>query len=258
MDVPTATPTPQPAGGKADQVAQAITDLIAGGGLSPGDRLPGERQLAERMGVSRVSVRAALQRLKAQGMVTSVQGGGTRVASASATLDAGLSVLLRTKLDNLHDLAEIRMALESWAAGRAAARGTDAQLAEIKRHLDAMAASGPRRGEDSDMARQDMLFHMAIGKASQSPVYTHILATIRSVLGEMLDFHRYELFSEPDDDAIVLGHHRAIYRAIEARDPAAAEAAMRAHLDWVLAYYARHRGAGTIDTAPDRENRAPR
>ena len=119
MDSPTDTTTNGTTGGKADQVARTITDLIAGGSLSPGERLPGERQLAERMGVSRVSVRAALQRLKAQGMVTSVQGGGTRVASASANLDAGLAVLLRGKLDNLHDLAEIRMALETWAAGRA-------------------------------------------------------------------------------------------------------------------------------------------
>ena len=235
------TPRAQSQGGKADHVAQTIMDLIAGGSLAPGERLPGERQLAERMGVSRVSVRAALQRLKAQGMVTSVQGGGTRIASASANLDAGLSALLRGKLDNLHDLAEIRMALESWAARRAASQATDAQLDEIKRHLDAMAAAGPRRGAEGDMAREDAAFHMAIGKAAQSPVYTHILSTIRSVLVEMLDFHRYELFAEAQDDAIVLDHHRAIYEAIKARDPAAAEAAMRAHLRWVLAYYARHR-----------------
>ncbi|MEO1225891.1 MAG: FadR/GntR family transcriptional regulator [Pseudomonadota bacterium] len=241
MDSPTDTTTNGPTGGKADQVARTITDLIAGGSLSPGERLPGERQLAERMGVSRVSVRAALQRLKAQGMVTSVQGGGTRVASASANLDAGLAVLLRGKLDNLHDLAEIRMALETWAAGRAAERATDIQIAEIKGHLDAMEAAGPRRGADSNVAREDALFHMAIGKASQSPVYTHILATIRSVLVDMLDFHRYELFSEPNDDAIVLEQHRAVFEAIERRDAAGAQTAMQDHLRWVLAYYARHR-----------------
>lgn len=249
MDTPVETDTTT-RGGKADQVAQAITNQIASGTLSPGERLPGERQLAERMGVSRVSVRAALQKLKAQGMVTSVQGGGTRVASASATLDAGLAILLRTKLDNLHDLAEIRMALESWAAGRAAARATDQQLAEIKAHLNAMESASPRRGAGSNMAREDTAFHLAIGKAAESPVYTHILTTIRSVLVDMLDFHRYELFSEPTDDAVVLDHHRAIFRAIEARDPQAAEAAMRAHLAWVLAYYARHRETGGTDARP--------
>jgi len=247
MDSSTETPNKQPRGGKADQVAQAITDLIANGTLSPGERLPGERQMAERMGVSRVSIRAALQRLKTQGMVTSVQGGGTRVASVSANLDDGLSVLLRTKLDNLHDLAEIRMALESWAAGRAAERATDAHLAEIKGHLDAMETASPRRGADGAMAKEDALFHMAIGKAAESPVYTHILSTIRSVLMAMLDFHRYELFSEPDDNAVVLNHHRAIYRAIEIRDATAAAAAMRAHLAWVLAYYERHSISGTSD-----------
>jgi DNA-binding FadR family transcriptional regulator len=107
-----------------------------------------------------------------------------------------------------------------------------------------MESASPRRGAGSNMAAEDALFHMAIGKAADSPVYTHILTTIRSVLVDMLDFHRYELFSEPTDDQVVLDHHRAIYRAIEARDAPASEAAMRAHLSWVLAYYARHRQTG--------------
>ena len=67
----------------ADRVAQELLRLIAAGKLAPGERLPGERHLAEMMHVSRVSVRAALQQLKTQGFVASVQGGGTRVLAAS-------------------------------------------------------------------------------------------------------------------------------------------------------------------------------
>ena len=67
----------------SDRVAQELLKLIGSGRLAPGERLPGERQLAEMMNVSRVSIRSALQQLKAQGLVTSVQGGGTRVAKAA-------------------------------------------------------------------------------------------------------------------------------------------------------------------------------
>ncbi|HET8729021.1 MAG TPA: FCD domain-containing protein [Alphaproteobacteria bacterium] len=228
-------------GGVADRVTAEILDMIARGDLTPGERLPGERQLAERMGVSRVSVRAALQRLKAQGFLASVQGGGTRVVSSAAAMDGALTALVRSKLDNLHDLAEIRVTLESWAARRAAERATPGQVAEIAARLDAMAAAGPRQavagGTQPDKALEDVAFHFAIGKAAGSPVYTHILSVIRDILTQMLEFHRYELFLAEDDDRTVLEHHRAIYQAIAARDAPGADAAMRRHLEWVLRHY---------------------
>jgi DNA-binding FadR family transcriptional regulator len=215
--------------------------MIACGALAPGERLPGERQLADRMGVSRVSVRAALERLKAQGFLAAVQGGGTRVVSSAAAMDGALTALVRRKLDNLHDLAEIRVALESWAARRAAERATAGQLDEIRTRLEAMAAAGSRRTADGgtrpDKAQEDMAFHLAIGQAAGSPVYTHILSVIRDILAQMLEFHRYELFLAEADDRCVLEHHRAIYEAIAARNPADAEAAMRRHLEWVLEHY---------------------
>lgn len=58
----------------ADQVADQILEKISDGIFLPGDRLPGERQLAESMSVSRVSVRAALQKLKTRGYLRAVQG----------------------------------------------------------------------------------------------------------------------------------------------------------------------------------------
>ena len=108
----------------SDRVADEIARLIATGRLIPGQRLPGERDLAVRMGVSRVSIRAALQQLKAQGLVSAVQGGGTRVKSSAVELDRPLSELLRLNRENLHDLAEIRAILEVWAAREPRARCT--------------------------------------------------------------------------------------------------------------------------------------
>ncbi|MCR6631522.1 MAG: winged helix-turn-helix domain-containing protein [Magnetospirillum sp.] len=75
-------PSPEPSvshrpgrGGRiSDRVADSLLARIASGEWTPGQRLPGERQLAEDMGVSRVSVRAALQSLKTQGFVDAVQG----------------------------------------------------------------------------------------------------------------------------------------------------------------------------------------
>jgi GntR family transcriptional repressor for pyruvate dehydrogenase complex len=63
----------------ADRVADELMQLIALRRLGPDEFLPGERQLARLMGVSRASVRGALEQLKRRGLVTATRGGGTRL-----------------------------------------------------------------------------------------------------------------------------------------------------------------------------------
>jgi GntR family transcriptional repressor for pyruvate dehydrogenase complex len=218
----------------SDKVAEQLLVMIANGSLSPGQRLPGERQLAEQMGVSRVSVRAALQRLKTQGFLAAVQGGGTRVISSDATMDPGLSQLVRLNQENLHDLAELRMVMEVWAARRAAVKASQEDITEMAAILAAMEAGnsrGRRKGED------DIRFHLAIARASGSAIYMHIVGVIRDILRQNVEHHRYDMFDTPAEDELLLDHHRAIYHGIRARDPEAAAAAMQEHLTWVVRRY---------------------
>lgn len=233
----------KPKAGNANRVSDQVTDRIlariASGEWGPGHRLPGERQLAEEMGVSRVSIRAALQSLKTQGLLDAVQGGGTRVIASSAAMDPGILELVRVNRDNLHDLAEIRAILEAWAVGRAARNRTQDDLDELSRIIaatEADIAAGAHKSEN------DVCFHLAIAKASRSGIYLHIMAVIRGILHEMVDYHRYQLFPSRDDDTVILGQHRAIFDAVKAGDAAAAEAAMRAHLEFVLERYSKQGG----------------
>ncbi|WP_096704268.1 FadR/GntR family transcriptional regulator [Magnetospirillum sp. 15-1] len=228
----------KPRAGNGTRISEQVTDRIlariASGEWGPGHRLPGERQLAEEMGVSRVSIRAALQSLKTQGLLDAVQGGGTRVIASSAAMDPGMLELVRVSRDNLHDLAEIRAILEVWAVGRAALNRSDADLAELARIMaatEADIAGGAHKSEN------DVCFHLAIAKASGSGIYLHIMAVIRGILHEMVDYHRYQLFPSREDDQVILGQHRAIFEAVKVKDPAAAAAAMRAHLGFVLTRY---------------------
>ena len=220
----------------SDQVTDRILARIASGEWGPGHRLPGERHLAEEMGVSRVSIRAALQSLKTQGLLDAVQGGGTRVIASSAAMDPGMLELVRVNRDNLHDLAEIRANLEVWAVGRAARNRTDADMADLEQIMaatEADIAGGAHKSEN------DVRFHLAIAKASGSGIYLHIMAVIRGVLHDMVDYHRYQLFPSREDDQLILAQHRAIFEAVKAKDPTAAEAAMQAHLGFVLTRYSR-------------------
>ncbi|WP_431854839.1 FadR/GntR family transcriptional regulator [Azospirillum sp.] len=213
----------------SDWVAERILDRIGKGELEPGQRLPGERQLAEQLNVSRVSVRAALQKLKTQGFLTAVQGGGTRVVSSAGGMDGALTEMVRVQLANLYDLVEIRIQLETWAARRAAERGSEEQIAAIGHIVATMSKPGGNRSAD------DMDFHLAIGRAASSPVYLHLLSTIRETLGQMVEFHHSPAFAV--DEERMYQHHVAIHTAIAARRPDDAAEAMREHLAWVLRRY---------------------
>ena len=222
----------------AERVSDRVTDRllarIASGEWAPGQRLPGERQLAEELGVSRVSVRAALQTLKTRGFVDAVQGGGTRVVSNAQCMDPGLAQLLRVNQDNLSDLAEIRGILEVWAVRRAAENASEESIAEL---AEIMAATEADINRGKHKAENDIRFHLAIAKASGSAIYMHVMGLFRGILHEMLDYHRYEMFSSTEDDLTILAHHRAIFEGIRGRDPHGAERAMQTHLGWVVARY---------------------
>lgn len=218
----------------SDRVADRILARIASGEWAPGQRLPGERQLAEEMGVSRVSVRAALQGLKTQGFLDAVQGGGTRVISSTTTMDPGMAELVRVSQENLHDLAELRAILEVWAVRRAAGNASAEQLAELDEIMAAMEADS---SQGKHKTENDIRFHLCIAKASGSGIYMHVMGVFRGILQQMLDYHRYELLASSEDDKTILGHHRAIYDGIRAGDADLAARAMEDHLGFVVSRY---------------------
>jgi len=217
----------------SDRIAGELMKMISGGELPPGGRLPGERQLAEMMSVSRVSVRAALQQLKARGLIEAVQGGGTRVVSSLKELDSPLTALVRIDPENLRDLVELRGNLEVWAARRAAKRADRAAIEQLGQIVAKMSEGHQRRDYQ---AEDDLAFHLAVARAAGSPVYLHIIDVVRDVLSAMMKVNRYRIFKDGDAET-ALAHHRAIYEAIRDGDESAAGAAMQVHLDWVLARY---------------------
>ncbi len=85
-----------PEGGKARRVYLLLRDDISSGQHVPGGLLPGEQRLAEQYGVSRVTIRRALDALEADGLVERRAGSGTRVvdAPASEAMSADLTTLI--------------------------------------------------------------------------------------------------------------------------------------------------------------------
>jgi len=198
--------------------------LIRDGRLNPGDKLPPERELAEAFGVSRTSVRDAIRVLEMQGMVEPRQGDGTLVRDLSPdSLVNPLASVLGRNGRLLTELLDVRKILEPPLAARAAAHASDADLGNLSAILDRQAEK-VRRGELA--IDEDTQFHYTIATAAQNSVVMRVV----DVLMDLLRESRERSLQVKGRLQKSLAGHRQIFGAIRSRDEAAAEAAMRQHL----------------------------
>ncbi|PXW93520.1 GntR family transcriptional regulator [Sphaerotilus hippei] len=217
----------------SDQIVQQLETMMLEGSFKPGDRLPPERQLAEQLGVSRPSLREAIQKLAARGLVTSRQGGGTYV---TGHLDSGFADPWQEMLGKhpeLHrDVLEFRRMLEGTVAQMAAERATDADIERIGTLFAQMEAAHRQGGLDLT-SRIDVQFHQALADAAHNALFTHLSANLLTMLHTHVHDNIANLFAAGTVSAQLLDQHRAVWLAVQARQGAAARAAAEAHIDFV-------------------------
>jgi DNA-binding FadR family transcriptional regulator len=222
----------------ADKVVGQLTKLIADGLFKVGDRLPAEREIAERMGVSRISVREALQKLKHQGIVKTVHGGGSVVRNITEQeIRRPIERLIEDDKARVLELTELRAVMEPWAARQAAKNRTDTELETIEGYLEEMETDLERARIRYEV---DFKFHAEIGAATHNTIYLHLMDSIYSLIRYSIKVHHEELFVDREGQKMILSHHRLILTAIRNQDAEAAERAMREHLTFVVAEYTRH------------------
>jgi GntR family transcriptional repressor for pyruvate dehydrogenase complex len=222
----------QPAQGSTEQVVTHIRRLIERGELRPGDRLPAERHLAARLGVSRPSVRAGLRALSAMGVVQPRHGSGTYIPDGPPVLGSEpLSFLAALHGFTGLEMYEARRILEVGAAGLAAERASDEQLAKLAEDVEAL--YGAIESPQVFLVR-DINFHRSVAAASGNPIVASLMEMVSALY---YDRRRQtaERASERDlRDAAEA--HRRIYDAIRQRDADAARRAMNEHLLQASAY----------------------
>jgi DNA-binding GntR family transcriptional regulator len=196
----------------ANEAFHKLTQAILSGEFAPGEKLS-EAELARRFGISRGPIREALQRLEGK-LVTRMPRVGVSVIELTA--------------DKLIELFAVREALEGMAARLAAERTTDKEVAELSALLEkhgghddvASGAAYYQAGQDDD-------FHFLIMRSARNEQLQNMLL---EELYYKLKLYRYRISSKPGRAQKALEEHRDIVRAIAARDPDAAEAAMRRHI----------------------------
>jgi GntR family transcriptional repressor for pyruvate dehydrogenase complex len=210
------------------QIAEQIRSSILAGEFAPGDKLPPERELAEMFGVSRPSVREALNILSAAGLVMSYQGGGTVVMSLVETMTGNpLTELIRNQQERALDVIEVRKGMESWTAFYAAQRALPEDIRRMEEIIAGMERNldGLKPSEDLDAN-----LHIVIARATHNIVWLHLMQSLFDAMKEFQQSVWRAVYLTSEDHHLLFEHHRRIYEAIRARDAEGAREAMLHHL----------------------------
>ena len=208
-----------------EQIIAYIRGAISSGKLRPGDRLPPEMDLAQHLGVSRPTVREALKALEALNVLESSTGptGGTFVRSLDGAgvaeyLNDSITLLLDIDELTLEELWAAREAIEIPAAGMAALRRTEQDLATMRKHFGSYFP--------------DITFHTTIANASKNRLISLFMVSIGMTIRTLS-----ERYTMPESKQISQEQHRFIYEAILEQDEALAKTRMKEHLQMAYEVY---------------------
>jgi GntR family transcriptional repressor for pyruvate dehydrogenase complex len=227
----------------SSQVIYQIEQLILRGILRPGERLPSERDLATKLGVSRPSLRDALGQLEQENLLTTRAGAGVFVAEFLGSAFSQPLIRLFARHDEaLFDYLTFRRDLEGLAAARAALRASDTDLETIATIFAKMERASQLEDPENE-AKLDAEFHLSIIEASHNVVMLHMMRSMFHMLQAGVFYNRRVIFAQQTTRQALLAQHRDIHRALAARKPDLAQAAVNIHLDFVTRAMRDHKQA---------------
>ncbi|QIG49764.1 FadR family transcriptional regulator [Nordella sp. HKS 07] len=207
---------------KSQTLDSAVIDALAAyveeARIEPGDKLPSERMLCERLQVSRPTVREALKRWEALGIVEMRKGSGVYLRKAVGRNIVHVPLVL-SRSSNVKDLLhglQVRRALEGEAAAICAASASADRIATIEKALDRMEAAHAV-GNSSE---EDWEYHQSIIEATGNPLFTQIVQSMRDLVHQFWE----NPLQIPNFAEASFPFHRTMFDAIARRDPATARA----------------------------------
>ena len=217
----------------SDVIMSQLEAMILEGSLKPGQKLPPERELAKQFDVSRPSLREAIQKLEAKGLVNRRQGGGTFVSDEIMKgFSDPLFELMAQNSESQFDLLEFRHGIEGMSAYYAAMRGTAADFEQIKtKHI----AIGNAQIENNYRLEAEAVFefYLAICAASHNAVILHLARSMSSVVIDNIEQNLTILAQRPDIFAKIAEYRTRLMDAIISGQPQKAWGASHRHLAFI-------------------------
>ena len=210
-------------------VVEELADRIRDGRLAPGAKLATEAALMGEFGVSRTVIREALSKMQASALVETRHGVGTFVTGRA---DSAVFRIRSDQLATLRDviaMLELRIGVETEAAGLAAQRRTAANLETMRQALGAF-TSAVEAG--SDAVGADFRFHLEIARSTQNSHFESLVQTFGTAIIPRARLDPSAASADERQTYLrrVNAEHGSILDAIAGRDSEAARAAMRTHL----------------------------
>ncbi len=217
----------------SDVILERLEQMILEGSLKPGQRLPPERELASQFEVSRPSIREAIQKLEAKGLVVRRQGGGNFISEQlGSSYTEPLFELISRHPESQYDLLEFRHALEGVSSYYAALRGTDADRRIIEKRFGEWLSAHQARDTENE-ARADAEFHLSIAEAAHNVVLLHTMRSLFTLLKQNIVGNLRFLYEDEAARDKIKAQHTRMRDAVVARDPQLSRSAAHDHLAFV-------------------------
>lgn len=208
-----------------EEAIAALRAFIVQGDYAPGDRLPPERELIGSLGMSRTTLRKALDSLEREGTIWRHVGKGTFVAAHGGDTDTGSLAALSQQVTPIQ-LMRARLSLEPAIAREAAIHASEENVIRLKLARDRAVEAATWEEYET----QDDAFHRALAAASDNVLLLSLFDHLNQVRRAVAWNSVVRDSKRPPRDHSSFAEHDRIIATIEARDPAAAHAAMREHL----------------------------
>lgn len=232
----------------SDQVMVDIQSMIAKN-YKPGDRLPPENELVQMFSVSRMTVREAISKLSAVGIVDVRQGDGTFVKKISPVSLVPMVLPMLSLSDiNMSDVFDVRILIECHAAELAASHATKQELKELRNLLEQM-DQAVLDNEIQQYNEWDLEFHKCIAKSSGNSIISMICELITEMIRESIS----QSCQTAEHTVSSIIYHNHILQAISKHDGAKAALIMRDHLSSGLSFVLEHRNASAEKAACNQE-----
>lgn len=206
-----------------NQIIEYLVQNIEKGAWTEGEKIPSENWLTKELGVSRASVRTAIQHLTGIGVLESIHGKGTYLINGDVkNWNREEDVITLKDCQDIAKVLEFRQILEPEAVFLAVRRGDERLVPELERYLREMKKN---MGNKSSFVRADMKFHEAICQASDNPL---LFKSLSRVFRETRRYHEKmnDIFGYMEG----INYHSQILQAIRIRDDVLAKELMYEHL----------------------------
>ena len=215
--------------GLVSEIVESLATSIREGQLQPGDKLPTEAEIMARFDVSRTVVRESLSKLQASSLVETRHGIGTFVLPPQVAGNFKITAEDFVTVADVISVLELRISLETEAAGLAAQRRTPENLLAME---NALRAFHDAISQDSDAVPPDFQFHMEVARSTGNRHFADLMTYLGTMIIPRTRVNTAHSAPEGRQNYLqrVNAEHESIYNAIRDQDTEAARAAMRTHL----------------------------